>query len=433
MEYTVVNGFSAMIEYFALYSFLWMFFDKNPERRRWRLICHIIMPVLFFLFSSFVSTVYLRPALFVVCSWFIAQGFRGDLWLRIFSVSVFQIILVLLEIIISLTLQPIEGLSMESFYLSGNIFIRLITIGILITLFFVSQKRRYVFLHLSVKSVLILLLFSAMSFFFVLFSEYLLLLLDSPSLYLIGCVEILLCLFSNILLYYLFSQLSIGEDAKARLALVNMHLVQQKEEQCYRDQTYHEIRKLSHDMNRYLSAIYSLLQQGKIEDAMIELKKHQLEVFENQAFDTGYPVINSVLAYKVQLAQKQNIQLQIFWNLKDSLHMNLIDLAVILSNSLDNAIEAASNVTNKKPFVSLTAKTKGNYVLLEICNNTATAPNIVDGKIATTKQNKQFHGFGLESIQRLAQQYDGESFLDYQDGFFTLSVILNNRVMMDEK
>ena len=427
MEYTVVNGFSAIIEYFALYAFLWMFFDRPPERSRWRLICHVIIPVLFFLFSSYISNVYLRPALFIVCSWFIAQGFRGDLWQRIFSVSVFQIILVLLEIIISLTLQPVEGVSMEGFYLAGNIFIRLITLGILIILFFLSQKWRYIFLHLSIKSVLILLLFSVMSLFFVLFSEYLLLLVDFPPLYLIGCLGILLCLLSNVLLYYLFSQLSIGEEAKARLALVDMHLLQQKEEQCYREQTYHEIRKISHDMNRYMSAIYSLLQQGKIEDAMKELKKRQLEVFENQAFDTGYPVINSVLAYKVQFAQKQNIHPQIFWSLKDALNINLIDLAVILSNSLDNAIEAASKVTDKKPFVSLTAKTNGNYVLLEICNNTATAPHIVDGRIATTKQNKQFHGFGLESIQRLAQQYDGESFLDYQDGFFTLSVVLNNR------
>ena len=427
MEYTVVNGFSAIIEYFALYAFLWMFFDRPPERSRWRLICHVIIPVLFILFTSYISNVYLRPALFIVCSWFIAQGIRGDLWQRIFSVSVFQIILVLLEIIISLTLQPVEGLSMEGFYLAGNIFIRLITLGILIILFFLSQKWRYIFLHLSIKSVLILLLFSVMSLFFVLFSEYLLLLVDFPPLYLIGCLGILLCLLSNVLLYYLFSQLSIGEEAKARLALVDMHLLQQKEEQCYREQTYHEIRKISHDMNRYMSAIYSLLQQGKIEDAMKELKKRQLEVFENQAFDTGYPVINSVLAYKVQFAQKQNIHPQIFWSLKDELNINLIDLAVILSNSLDNAIEAASKVTDKKPFVSLTAKINGNYVLLEICNNTATAPHIVDGRIATTKQNKQFHGFGLESIQRLAQQYDGESFLDYQDGFFTLSVVLNNR------
>lgn len=428
-----MNCFSAIIEYFALYAFLWMFFDLNPDKSTWRRCCHILMPLIFLVFSSFVTNMYLRPVLFVLCSWFIAQGFHGDFWQRIFSVSVFQIILVLLEIVISLALQPIEGLSLESLYLTGNILIRLITIGILIVLFFISRKRQRIFSHFSIKSVLILLLFSVMSLFFVLFSEYLLLLLDYPSLYLIDCAGILLCLFTNILLYYLFSQLSIGEEVKARLALVDLHLSRQKEEQYYKDQTYHEIRKLSHDMNRYLSAIYSLLQQGNVEDAMIELKKRQLEVFENQPFDTGYPVLNSVLAYKIQLAQKQNIQPQIFWNLKDSLRINLIDLAVILSNSLDNAIEAASKVTRQKPLVSLTATTNGNYILIEICNNTVTVPQIVNGKIVTTKQDKRLHGLGLASIQRLAQQYDGESFLDYQDGFFTLSVVLNNHPIVEEK
>ena len=52
---------------------------------------------------------------------------------------------------------------------------------------------------------------------------------------------------------------------------------------------------------------------------------------------------------------------------------------------------------------------------------------IINGKITTNKQNKQLHGFGLESIQHLTMQYDGEFSMTYQDDTFILTVMLKNR------
>lgn len=386
----------------------------------------VSLPVLFFLFATHISNIYLRPALFVVCSWFIAGGFRGEVWQRVFSVSVFQIILILLEIMISYSLQPIEDISLESYYLSINIFMKLGTLGIIIVLFLFSRKRKVIFSHLQTRHVFMLLLFSSMSLFFVSFSEYLLLILDHPDLYPIGCIGILLCIFVNINLYYIFYQLSAGEEAKTRLQFINFHLYKQKEQQNYVDSTYREIRKLSHDLNRYMSAVFSLLEQGKTQEAMQELQKRQLELAQNQLFDTGYPMLNSVLAYKMQSAQKQNIQTQLFWNLKEPLQLNITDLAVILSNGLENAIEAARQVTTTRPFISILAETKKDYIKICISNTIAVSPVIVEGKIATTKKDKKMHGLGLESIQELARRYDGNSYLNCKEDIFTLTIILKN-------
>lgn len=69
---------------------------------------------------------------------------------------------------------------------------------------------------------------------------------------------------------------------------------------------------------------------------------------------------------------------------------------------------------------------KKNYLVIHICNNTVNCPTIIDGKIATTKQDKEKHGLGLESIKKIAQQYDGDVFIECQDNFFTLTVVLKN-------
>lgn len=426
MEYFIIDVFSAIVEYFAIYAFLWIFYDRDPQRRHWRMVCHIIMPVLFFLFSGYVTNIYLRPFLFVGCAIFIAQGFRGNTGQRIFFVAVFQIILILLEIIISLSLQPMKDISFETFYFSGNIFARLVTLGVLILLFWCSQKKRVIFASLRLHYIFMLLLFSVMSLFFVLFSEYLLLLVDKPFLFPLLCLGVLLAVFTNICLYYLFYQLAVGETAKAKLQVINAHVSQQKEAQTQLEQTHQQVRKLHHDMKHYLIAIAGLLKQNQVVEAQMELEKQLQTIAHTRLFDTGYPVLNSVLAYKFEQAQSKNITPQLFWNINTPLQIHVVDLSVILANGLDNAIEAACQVTATQPFLSVYAELKSGYIKVHIINSTHIDPVIVNGTIATTKQDKTLHGLGLESIAALCRQYQGQSFIEYENHLFTLTVLLQN-------
>lgn len=427
MEYTVVNIFGAIIEYFALYAFLWIFFDKHPARKLWRLCCHVIMPALFLLFASYISSFQLRPILFIICSCFIALGFSGALRIRLFSVSIFQVCLILLEFLISYLVAPNADFSRESTYLAINLLVKISTVIVIFILFFISKRHKTLFPAVSKRHTAILLSFSITSFFLVMLVDYLMSLLDSTQYFVLECIAITLCILTNLAMYYLFYQLSVGEEAQRRLDLINFHLNRQKDAQNQLDQTYQEIRKISHDMNRYLSVIYSMLQNNKISDAMGELQKQQLEISNNQLFDTGYPVINSVLSYKIQTAQKFNIRPQLFWNLNCTLNMNVSDIAVILSNALDNAIEATSQVSDESArFLSVAANANGDYIILKFSNNTETIPTIIDGKITTTKSNGQIHGFGLESIKTLAQKYHGDSFIEFDNYIFTLTVVLKN-------
>lgn len=426
MEYTTINIFGAMIEYFALYAFLWIFFERHPQRKLWRCSCHVLMPILFFLFATYVSNIYLRPTLFIICSWFIAAGFMGNLWLRVFSVTVFQIILIFIEIITTLYLSSLLINSFETFYLSTNIFVKLVTLSIVLLLFLFSKRKRFIFAHLNRQDSIMLLLLSTMSFFFVVFTEYLLRLIDKPALYAVGCFGIVLCIFVNISLYYLFYRLSVGEEAKAKLQFLNVHLSQQKDVQTQLEQNYRQIRKLSHDMKHYLAAIATLLEHNQLDEAKTELQKQQQLLDQTPLFDTGYTVLNSVLTYKFQEAQNRNIQPQLYWNIHEPLQVNVTDLSVILANGLDNAIEAASQVKQAKAFLTVHAELTDGYIKLRICNNTATDPIIRNGTIATTKQDKQLHGLGLQSIKALCQQYQGDSSVTCENHLFTLAALLKN-------
>lgn len=433
MEFIVIDIFAAIIEYGAIFAFLWIFFEINPARKKWIIICHSVMPVLFFLFSQYIIDIHIRPVLFIFCSWITAYCFKGSIWQRIFSISVFQVILILCEFVVSFAVTLTEKFSPESVYLAINILEKIVTLGFLFLLFLFSKKKQIIFFRSNPKHIFILLSFSATSFFLIMLIDYVMLALGNSKLFILECLGIFLSIISNIGLYYLFYQLSTGEEAKARLNFIHFHLSQQKENQTYMERSYQEIRRISHDMKHYLTAILALLEQNEIEQAKQELNKKQIEIADNQLFDTGYPVLNSVLIRKIQLAQKEQIQTQLFWNLNESILLNLTDVAIILANGLDNAIEAAKKVHATRPFIQITAETVGQYLRLKISNNTVSAPVIIDGKMITTKQDNFLHGIGLESIKTLAQRYEGESFTTYENHVFTLTIILKNIITPAEE
>lgn len=433
MEFIVINIFAAVIEYGAIFAFLWIFFEINPARKKWFYLCHIMMPILFFLFSNYVESIHIRPLLFILCSWIIVFCFSGNIWQRIFSVSVFQTILIFLEFIMSFLVSPTGNFSYINAYLFTNILIKIITLGILFVFFLFSKKNRDVFLYANPKHIFILLSFSAISFFLVMLIDYLILALGQTKLFIIEFIVIFLAIATNVGLYYLFYHLSVGEEAKNRLEFINFHMFQQKESQIYMEQSYQKLRRISHDMNHYLTVILILLEQNNVEQVKQELQQKQTEINSNQLFDTGYPVLNSVITNKIKMAQRNQIQIQLFWNLKESILINLTDVAIILANGLDNAIEAAKKVQTTQPFIQITAETVGQYLRLKISNNTVSAPVIKDGKIITTKQDKFLHGIGLESIKILAQRYEGESFTTYDNHIFTLTIILRNALIQLEE
>ena len=425
MEFTIVNLFDAIMEYFALYAFLWIFFESNASHKKWFLLCHVLMPVFFLLLTS-VNNIYLRPPLFIVGGWLLTFSFQGSFGQRIFFASLFQMITICLEIVLSLFFYPLHNSSPETFYLAADISLRLGILLMVFLLFCASRKKQLLFSKLTSRYVLMLIAFSAMSLFFVVFTEYLLLLLNRPTLYSIGCIGILVCVFVNIGLYYIFYQLASGEAAKAQLKILDLHLAQQKNNQQNIEQADREIRTLSHDMRHYLAVILSLLEDNQIAQAKKELQRKQKAIMDRQLFDTGYPVLNAMLTGKIHTAHQHNLQVQLFWNVTTPLQMNTTDLAVILANGLDNAIEAAQQMPVGQGFLQITAETTGQYLKLTICNSTAKPPILKEGKLVTTKKDNHLHGFGLESIKILAQQYDGDMHIDYAGQFFTLTVLFKN-------
>ncbi len=98
-------------------------------------------------------------------------------------------------------------------------------------------------------------------------------------------------------------------------------------------------------------------------------------------------------------------------------------LSALLTNILDNAVEAVEKSDSKKIYLSINRVE--NFDVLTCQNNCITIPEISDGYVKTTKANKELHGFGTKSIAKIVKQYNGNVNYEFNGdkNLFTVNVI----------
>lgn len=100
------------------------------------------------------------------------------------------------------------------------------------------------------------------------------------------------------------------------------------------------------------------------------------------------------------------------------------DLCAVLSNALQNSVEACKTVEGKR-FIRVAARPAGATLLLTVENSCAPGLTVGENLPATTKGGEG-HGVGLSSIKAIARRHSGYFKLSAVGGVFTLSVALGD-------
>lgn len=180
---------------------------------------------------------------------------------------------------------------------------------------------------------------------------------------------------------------------------------------------FEDIRKMRHDIKNNLSIINSLLEKNEI----AELKKYMRQFGERIKLDSKMRysdslAINSIIAYKAKTAQEKGIDVRCDAIMPSS-NIHEFDLCSILSNLLDNAIEANDIIEGDK-FITLNFVSKSNMFIIYSSNSCS--------KDATLKSHKvgENHGLGLDIIKKTISKYDGNMEIKIGEGVFEVSIAL---------
>lgn len=135
--------------------------------------------------------------------------------------------------------------------------------------------------------------------------------------------------------------------------------------------------------------------------------------------------LDVALSSKVLACQSQQITLTCLADGRSLGFMEDSDVYALFGNILDNAIEAASKISDPdKRQISLTVSNREGFLLIEAENFFSGEVTFEQGLPVTTKEDRGFHGFGTRSIQILTEKYGGDLSMTVEDGIFRLSIML---------
>ena len=189
-------------------------------------------------------------------------------------------------------------------------------------------------------------------------------------------------------------------------------------------QAEEEKSKLLHDHKHDFLIMKQLERNGAYDKLSEVLNQKILESSQvKRKYYTGNVMVDLVLAMKENRAACEKIDFQIECAILGEISA-CYDVCILLSNLLDNAVEACCELKEKHPYIHVTLGRQEQVLWLYILNSSPKAPVVKNGRFISSKMDKNLHGYGLVSVRQTVEKYHGSIDFDYDDTFFRVKVLM---------
>lgn len=221
---------------------------------------------------------------------------------------------------------------------------------------------------------------------------------------------------ANVAIIYLIGVLEQNTRQLQENALLHQQMDIQTDSIVALELSYRNQRKATHEYKNQLQTIYNLLQNEKAADAKAYIQHLQgMQSTRIFAVNSHHPFVDAILNHKYQTAKEKEIDFQIQVNDLSQISIGTDELVVLLSNLLDNAIEACCRVEGHR---AIQCSILLDEMLFLSVRNTSNPVSILGDSIPTSKTPKEEHGYGLARIQLIMRQLGAEYTFAYENGWF---------------
>lgn len=198
------------------------------------------------------------------------------------------------------------------------------------------------------------------------------------------------------------SQMKYNEEKQYELSKENIALINQK----------------CHDL-KYFIRNYGNNQT--LNPQVIEEISQSIEIFDSN-IKTGNNALDIIFTEKSLLCYKNNIRFTCIADGKLLSFMDDVDAYSLFGNLVDNAIEALKDEEQKR-VISLIIKGRGDFVSISIQNFFSKQLHFENGLPITTKKDKNYHGYGMQSIKMICEKYNGTLSINTNDNIFSVNIL----------
>lgn len=406
IEFKIFMIFVYAIELFIFLDYCARLFERKLSKIKTILISIPLYVILYAIYFSLNVNELINNIVFTIANLLILLlCFKIKLHIAIFHSVLLSVLMNLSEMIVIYVSSAIENFS--SFYHLQNF-------KVFISLTIISKFLYYVFTRLSssiirkdesnrgMQWLLFIMPFS--SVFCTLLIHYLTgFINDNRTVYSLCLVSVILLFAANIIIFQIYSK-----SSKTAAELYELKAIEQKQEI---DNTYmniieennNELKLFCHDIKNHLQQISDLSDDPKIKEYVNNLYGTVNEYSYTGMSDNK--VLDIIISKYNSLCQSKKIKISFDTKTANLDFMEDIDLANVMNNLLDNAVEAAEKSSEKRISVSVYSK-NSTMQIIKITNSSDTAPKVSGHRLLTSKKNKALHGIGLTSVKNTLKEYD---------------------------
>ena len=176
---------------------------------------------------------------------------------------------------------------------------------------------------------------------------------------------------------------------------------------------YDKTKSFRHDIRNHIAVVKNLLQSGKLEEAVSYMEDMD-DMAEKMSFpcSTNNPVVDILAGNKLGIAKSMGIGVDCSLLLPYPCSLRDIDICIVLSNALDNAIHACKNLDDGTDgHIYVSGRIQGDLLMIEVENS-------FHGKDTFKK------GTGLSNVKKVAEKYGGAMSIETRGDVFILQVLL---------
>jgi|GEM_PF-5342906 len=244
----------------------------------------------------------------------------------------------------------------------------------------------------------------------------------------ITTVAMALLLLINFLIFFLYEQIISFSRIKTQNALLSLQNDYYAKQYKIMEESDAETRRLRHDLRGHLSALKTYADNGDIGeiDSYIGSLLGKTE-YTGTFSSCGILAIDGVINLKMNEAAKLGAKIGVTVNVPGNLEIKPVDMTIILSNILDNAVEACQHVEPGERFINIHMEYEKKNMFINVvnsCDDSLTAKS--NNGMITTKQNMngEKHGLGLDNVRSVVKKYDGTVTVDKEPQKFICSILL---------
>lgn len=185
-----------------------------------------------------------------------------------------------------------------------------------------------------------------------------------------------------------------------------------------------QLRALQHDVLKHYSFLNELLKSGEVTRAMQYLGDVAEDGYSaTSRINTNNEAVNIILNEKINVCKEKGIGLVFQINDLSAVPLADKDMVIILSNILDNAIEACEKCSGDRTIRVKLIKNHDQFVV-SVKNPYEGRLSMKGDKLMTSKEDDFYHGMGLTSVGICLIKYNGTYAINGDKNQFHFSAVI---------